>query len=131
MNHARSRMAVLMLVATLLGCSGGDGTGSGATGSGVPRSSTIASLTPAQAGTLCDWTNTKQGGYGRLVTCPDGTEEDTDADKAYCMAAFPLIAQYCPTLTVGDIEDCANATGTNLCAFATAAGCANARTCLQ
>jgi len=47
------------------------------------------------------------------------------------VVGVPLLGQYCPTLTVGDLEDCANATGSDLCAFSTAAGCAAARTCLQ
>ena len=130
MNDVRVRMAVLVLVATFVGCSGGDGNTVGSS-SGLPRSSTVASLTQTEFGTLCDWTNAKQGGYGRSMMCSDGSEETTDADKAYCVAAFPLVAQYCPTLTVADLEDCANATGTNLCAYPTAAGCANARACLD
>jgi hypothetical protein len=130
MNDVSLRIAALILVGTLVACGGSDGNGGGSS-SGLPRATTIASLNQTQAGTLCDWTNSKQGGYGRSVTCTDGSEETTDADKAYCVAAVPLVGQYCPTLTVGDLEDCANATGSDLCAFSTAPGCAAARTCLQ
>jgi hypothetical protein len=120
--------ASLVLIA-LISCSG-DGGGPGPS-SGLSRQATIASLTTQQAGTLCDWTNAKQGGYGRDATCSDGSDQGTDPDMESCVESVPLVGALCPTLTVGDIEDCANATGTDLCAFATAAGCAVFRQCME
>jgi hypothetical protein len=112
---------------------GGGGTGGGTVGasSGLPRTDTIGSLAAAQAATLCDWLNARQGGYGRSVTCPDGGHEDTDNNQASCVASVPDFATGCPSLTVGDVEDCANAIATNLCQMPTAAGCANVNACLQ
>jgi hypothetical protein len=112
---------------------GGIGGGGGAVGtsSGLPRTDTVGSLTAAQAATLCDWLNARQGGYGQSVTCPDGSHDDTDNNQASCVASVPTVATGCPSLTVGDIEDCANAIGTNLCAMSTAAGCANVNACLS
>jgi hypothetical protein len=112
------------------GGSGGSG-GAVGTSSGLPRASTLGSLTSAQDSTLCDWENAKQGGYGRSVSCPDGSEDDTDLSQASCVASVPGFATGCPSLTVGDVEDCANAIGTNLCQMPTAAGCANVNACLQ
>jgi hypothetical protein len=89
---------------------------------GLPRWNILGSLDTPQAGTLCDWANAKQGGYGRSVMCPDGSEQTTDDDKATCVQTAPLFADFCPTLTVGDVEDCVNAIGTDLCALATASG---------
>jgi len=107
-------------------CGGGDAVG---TSSGVSRSKTVASLDESEMGVLCDWTNGKQGGYGRNVSCADGPGT-TDRDKATCVSGKSLYAEYCYTLTVGEVEDCANAIGTDLCAFYTAAACANVRACL-
>jgi hypothetical protein len=114
------------------GGKGGDaGGGAVGTSSGLPRASTLGSLTTAQDATLCDWENAKQGGYGRSVSCPNGSEDDTDLTQASCVASVPGFATGCPSLTVGDVEDCANAIGTNLCQMPTAAGCANVNACLQ
>ena len=117
------------------GSGGGGGTsgtgGGGGSSSGVPRTTTIATITSAQAGTLCDWTEGKRGGYGRVVTCPDGSQQSTDADKPTCLTMTPQLGALCPGLTVGDVEDCANAIGTNLCSMATAAGCSRVNSCPQ
>jgi hypothetical protein len=120
--------AAAVLVA-VVSCSG-DGGGPGPT-TGLSRQATIASLNAQQAATLCDWTNAKQGGYGRAdVTCSDGSSQETDPDKQSCVESVPLVGAFCPALTVADIEDCANATGQDLCALLTAAGCANLRQCM-
>ena len=127
-HHRRAGASAAVLLIAVASCSG-DGGGVGSS-SGVSRQATVASLTPQQAGTLCDWTNARQGGYGRDVTCSDGSSEGTDPDKQSCVESIPYIGTACPTLTVADIEDCANAIGSDVCALATAAGCANLRQCL-
>lgn len=109
---------------------GSGGGGSVGNSSGVPRSSTVGSLDGSQAATLCDWENAKQGGYGRSVTCPDGSTQTTDPDRATCVSQAPYFSTYCPTLTVGDLEDCANALGTNICNVATEPACGPVATCL-
>jgi len=121
-----------MIVYTVLAvnsCGGGNGGGSDS--SGLPRSTTLASLTTAQAGTLCDWENGKQGGYGRTMACSDGSQQTTDPDHATCVGSVPTAGADCPTLTVGDIEDCANAIGDDICEVSTAAGCHNFWLCVQ
>jgi hypothetical protein len=125
-----SAPAVALLLAVIVTSSCGSSGGGAGTSSGLPRSSTLASLTPGQDGTLCDWENDKQGGYGVSMTCAVGPAQDTDTDKASCVASVPGFGAGCPTLTVGDVEDCVNAIGTNLCAMATSPGCANINTCL-
>jgi hypothetical protein len=97
---------------------------------GLPRASTFADLTDAQAAILCDWTNERQGGYGRHITCADGSMQDTDASQSACVSAVPLIAGACPALTVADIEDCTNAVLTDLCSLPTQPACANVNACL-
>lgn len=88
----------------------------------------IGVLTPAQARTLCDWSNERQGGYGRSVTC-SGTTQRTDVNQDSCVLGVVAAGSRCPTLTVGDAEDCMNATGTDLCAFGVATACATLRAC--
>ena len=110
----------------LVAC-GGSNDGSS---SGLPRSATFSALTQAQAGRLCDWINQNQGGYGRSVTCLDGSLQTTDADKASCVQSVPLVGIECPTLTVADVENCVNVIGPMLCEVATSPVCANLAACL-
>jgi hypothetical protein len=120
---------VVAVSVTMTAC--GSSGGSGADASGIPQSTTLSSLTPAQAGVLCDWENAKQGGYGRSVSCPDGGMQTTDTDRASCVSAAQPIGADCPTLTVGDVEDCANAIGTDLCSLATQPACAAFNACVS
>lgn len=118
-------MAVLALTAPLaVSCGSSDGGAGSSSSSGIPASTLISALTTAQAGTLCDWENGKTGGYGRVVSCPDGSTQGSDPDKATCVSDVPDVGAACPTLTVGDIESCANAIGPNLCRLPTDPGCA-------
>jgi hypothetical protein len=123
----RSRLAGILLTALLSAC-GSSGGGGG--GSGIPRATTIASLTADQAGTLCDWQAAKTGGYGHTQSCPDGGTQSTDANRATCVEDLPYPGAACPTLTVGDVEDCANAIGPNICNLSTAPACSKFATCL-
>ena len=111
----------------LVGC----GSGSGAPGapSDVPRGDTLGQLSPSQQASLCDYLANVQGGYGRSVTCPAGDMQDTDPSQAACLQSAPVAAAACPTLTVGDAEDCAAASGTNLCGFDTEPACGPVRDC--
>jgi hypothetical protein len=116
------------VVAPLLfiACSGG-----GSPSSGLPLTAPLASLTGPQAATLCDWTNARQGGYARSVTCTDGSAEATDPDRATCVQLISYLGALCPTLTVGDTEECVDATRTNLCGIATSPACAALVACLD
>jgi hypothetical protein len=119
--------AFILLVAMVASCGGG-GSDPGPS-SGLTRSETLATLDANETGILCDWSNAKQGGYGRNVSCSDGPGT-TDSSKGSCMSGIAIFGSMCATLTVGDVEDCANAIGTDLCAFYTAAACANVRACV-
>jgi len=88
-------------------------------------------LSSTQAVTLCDWTNAKQGGYGRSVTCADGATRTTDPSQSECVAGVSGFQTNCPTLTVANVEDCTNAIGSNLCEITTASACAPVATCLH
>jgi len=133
-----SAVLVILACVSMCGCGGGSNDGAGGGGakggagasSGLSRTATVKSLTSAQATTLCDWQTAKQGGYGRSVTCADGSMQSTDPDQATCVSAVSLVGSLCPTLTVGDVEDCADASQTDLCSFDTQAGCAKVRACI-
>jgi hypothetical protein len=124
------RAALLFFLCLGLAISASCGPGDSSNGTGTPKSTKLGMLTTAQAGTECDYVNNKQGGYGRSVTCADGSMQTTDPDKASCVADVPVAGAGCPTLTVGDLEDCANAVGTNLCSLPTASACAAFNACL-
>ena len=98
--------------------------------SGVPRTSRVGQLNAADAARLCDWTNQRQGGYGRTVSCAGGDDQVTDSDQKECTDAQVLIAAGCPSLTVADVEDCTNAVQTDLCRYPTAPACAAVRACI-
>jgi hypothetical protein len=55
--------------------------------------------------------------------------QSREATWASCVQALPFVGSLCPTLTVGDVEDCADAIGADLCAISTAPACANLRRC--
>ena len=116
-----------LVAVLLLAACGGSGNGSG---TGLPAWATFSSLNQAQAARLCDWVNHNQGGYGRSVTCSDGSQQTTDADKASCVDVVPQVGIECPTLTVGDVENCVNVIGPMPCAVTTSAACANLAACL-
>jgi hypothetical protein len=126
MTHT-ARFLVLSLF--LVSCGGSNEGNAGGNASGLSRTLTIASLSASQALSLCDWTNTKQGGYGRSVTCPDGMTDGTDPSAEVCVESAPTLGALCPTLTVADVEDCVNAIGADICARATNAACANLNEC--
>ena len=149
-NLSTAALLSILAAATPLGCgtstggtgmggsggSGSGGTGSGGTSgggtsSGVPRATTAGTLTAAQAGTFCDWRNAKEGGYNRFVACSDGSTQVTDMDKASCESTTRVLGAICSTLTVGDLEDCANAVGTDLCSITTKTGCAAFNACVS
>lgn len=111
--------------------SGGDATGgSSNTSSGIARVTALADLTTDQASVLCDWTNLKQGGYGRVVACPERAEA-TSPNNLACVNTTPTLGARCMDLNVGDVEDCANATGADLCKLETAPACIAVTTCGQ
>lgn len=91
---------------------------------------TLSSLTTPQAVALCDWTNMKQGGYGRDVPCTNG-RESTNPTATSCVNTTLALGNRCASLTVGNIEDCANATGTDLCKLETESACLTVTTCGQ
>jgi hypothetical protein len=113
----------LFLSMTLAAC------GSSSGGTTLDRSKNVGSLTPAEQAQLCDDVIGTQGGYGRSVSCPDGSTQTTDADRASCMQSTPTAGQPCSTLTVGTLLDCATAVGSNLCAFTTASACQPLHSC--
>jgi len=122
-------VAVLALVP--FACGGGGGGNGAGTSSGLPRTDTVGSLIPSDAGLLCDWTNAKQGGYGRAVTCTDGSSQGTDPDKASCIQSVHDFGTACPTLTVADVEDCANAIGQDICQLTSSPACTNLNRCFD
>jgi hypothetical protein len=125
MGRASSRYRAFVCIA-LSGCAGGSGSDN--LGSGLPRASTVVSLTPQEGAQLCDWTNRVQGGYGRRVTCPSGPLT-TNVSQAQCVAGLPDLQLVCPALTVANVEDCTLAHGTDLCQYNAAPACAPLRAC--
>jgi hypothetical protein len=100
----------------------------GVAASGIPRAAHLGDLTSAQAAVLCDWVNERQGGYGRTASCLIGVES-TNTSQDQCINSLSSLGQSCGTLTVGSIEDCANATLTDLCKLQTASACASLASC--
>jgi hypothetical protein len=118
---------IMLMTGTFSSCGGGSELGPS---TGIDRSKTAGSLDSTEAAILCDWSNGKQGGYGRSVSCPSG-QQTTDSSKASCLSGIPLLTSFCPALTVGDAEDCVNAIGTDLCAIETAPACAVLWACMS
>lgn len=113
--------------------SGGAGGAGGSAGlsSGVARGTALANLTFDQASVLCDWTNQKQGGYGRRVACPSGTVQSTSSSIDSCVSKTLGLGGQCQALTVANIEDCATAAGPDLCQLESAAACSPIWSCVM
>jgi hypothetical protein len=126
LTRVKSFLASATFIALLSSCGSSNGGG----GSELSRSTTIASLTPAQAGTLCDWLAARSGGYGRTESCPDGSTQATPPNHGACVDDLPYPGAVCPTLTVGDVEDCANTIGSALCNLTDAPACSKYAACL-
>jgi len=75
--------------------------------SGLDPETMLADLTKAEAIAFCDWTAGRFGGYGRGVTCADGTTLSARQSEALCVMDWTTASPNCP-LTVGDFEECVN-----------------------
>jgi hypothetical protein len=113
------------------GSDSGDGHGSASAGLGLPRASTVASLTAEQGVQLCDWINQVEGGYGRTVNCAATGPMATNANQMDCVSSLPDFEFECPLLTVAQLEDCTTAEGTDLCKYNTDPACAPLRLCFS
>jgi len=71
--------------------------------SGVPATTRIDALTPAQQAAICDWVAGLYGGYGQQVDCGDGSVLIGPPDQGYCVAG--LTTTSCAA-TVADKEAC-------------------------
>lgn len=120
----RSILGFTILLATTGFSCGGDS-------ASLDASKPLGQLSSSEQAQLCDAVNHAQGGYGRSITCPDGSPAGTDADRATCVAALPGVAQACAELKVGDMTGCADAIGADLCRFATDAKCQRLRDCMS
>jgi hypothetical protein len=105
--------------------------GSGMSSGGVPGSTSLSKLSSQQARQLCDSVNAAQGGYGHSASCSGGKMQSTDADQASCVEGLSTIGMCCPSVTVMQVQDCANSAGTSLCGFDTSDACAALRGCLS
>jgi hypothetical protein len=72
----------LLVAATLSGCSDD----SKSTDVSLDDNQKLSTLTDAQIGALCDWSNDKQGGYGSETKCSDGSSVSAQKDQAACKA---------------------------------------------
>ena len=75
--------------------------------SGLDTSLMLNGLTKAQAQSFCDWVAGRFGGYGRGVTCSDGSTLSAESSQAQCVNDWMTASPSCP-LTVGDFEECVN-----------------------
>jgi hypothetical protein len=94
-------MGLLMVVfSAACGDSGGDG--SGDPGTTLTDSKKLSDLSDAEQGALCDWVANVYGGYGKSVTCSNGTNSSSEASRQVCLSRN--IASC--SATVGDVKAC-------------------------
>ena len=116
MKYLGSALVFLMS----LSC-GGKGGNTGP--AGVPRSATIPSLDTTQSAVLCDWVNQSLGGYGSIDNCDGGGSRHADSTPQGCVSGLRDFGA-CPSVTVGMLVDCINATGGDMCRIDTEPACA-------
>jgi hypothetical protein len=107
----RGRLLALALVGGLLSCSGrvDDQREIPDPGpaSSLDPSEMLASMTPADYQTLCEWIAGRAGAWNRKLTCTDNSYLSAAASDAACMQQVtrpPTCVE-----TVGDSQDCINA----------------------
>lgn len=82
---------------------------------GVPRSLQVTSLSSANLAKVCDYMNNQLGGYGKKPSCdPNSMFVYADASQAACVNKVK--GKNC-ALTVGDVEDCADALHAKPCSL--------------
>lgn len=119
-----AKMIAMLFSLAMLACGSNDG-------APLDPAKHLGELTSAEQEQLCDATNDPQGGYGRQVTCSDGSTQVTDKNRDSCLASLDMVAAGCPDLRVGDAVDCSEAIGTELCRFATEPRCKTVRDCMD
>jgi hypothetical protein len=72
---------------------------------GVAGTKTLAAVSDAEKGTICDCTNELEGGYGKSFACDGGVTLSNKKDQAACIAAWTP----CTNATVADGIACAHA----------------------
>jgi hypothetical protein len=92
-----------LLMFSVVGCGGGGGS-SGPGASGVESSKPLSALSADEKGKLCDWNAAQAGGYGKTMSCSDGTDASNDANQAECVADVPSCSA-----TVAQFEACTKA----------------------
>jgi hypothetical protein len=97
-------VAVLLAVVSSLGCGGGSSPSGAAGSSGVTGTKTLAALSAAEKGQICDWTASLYGGYGKTVTCADSTIDGPES-QADCLAVSAALSPSC-SATVAQAEGC-------------------------
>lgn len=93
--------SVLLLVSAV-GCGSGSGSGGPAGASGVDSAKPLSALSAEEKGKLCDWNASQAGGYGKTMTCSDGSDATNDENQAACIADFPPNC----AATVAQFETC-------------------------
>jgi len=94
---------MLAAVWALCGCS--DPSNDDGGGASLDDKQVLSTLTDAQVGALCDWSNQQQGGYGKEVQCPSGGSVMTQKDQASCKAEDSPSLKKCGQ-TVGVYKAC-------------------------
>lgn len=89
-------------------------------GSGVPTDKLISDLTPSEVTQLCTFYNRAAGGEDAVYMCMDGDLRVGPVSQCISILGDPPAA--C-TATVGEIEDCGRATGSDACNAVMHAGC--------
>ena len=108
-------LACLLLAACGSSAQQGDG------GPAPPATATVATLSGAQLGALCDQLAATEGGYShpKMLACDGGTSTLTfniGTNQTQCKQALGAVAASCGTLTVGDLQGCVTDTYAQTCA---------------
>jgi hypothetical protein len=97
-------VGIILAVTTIVlgGCSDDDSSSSGE--ATLDDNQKLSTLSDAQLGALCDWSNTQQGGYGKSTQC-GAIMVTTQKDQAACKAEDGPTLMKCEQ-TVGVYKAC-------------------------
>lgn len=100
--------SIVLLSVLALGACGGDDGGSGGGGSGIPGSTLLKNLTPAQSTQLCHYAADE---FPKHTVMCNGQSGSIGIDDSDCSDSDPLVVPDTCTATVADAEACFRALG--------------------
>jgi hypothetical protein len=118
---------ISFLVMVVAAACGGDGPGDS---SGVDQAKVVTTLSASEVSDFCSWAIDVQGGEGHVTECGDGVKI-TAPTQTKCETDYGAVpdTSACMGVTIGDVETCVNAIGSDPCTAIQSSACSKWLSC--